>query len=195
MRSSHIGARALFAVLAGLLFGRAPAAAQDLVPVTGAPVAYRVNLPGAGWNTSNENGMLMVGRDDAMIVVTATDLTTLQQRPANITEAQHRTALTQRFMASDSVMLDVMSRVVAGASTLEPEGLVKEIRTLGGQRAAYIRDRKVENGSPKWRQAYITVKDGIMYMLVFIVQDTALDTHKDLFDRVQQSFALAETPR
>lgn len=164
MRISRISARSvLAAALVALPFGLAPAAAaQDLVPVQGAPIAYRVSLPGPGWETSNENGSLTVGREDVMIIVSATDLVSLQQRPQTVSEAQYRSILTQRFMASDSVMMALMTRVVANARSLE-QGLVKEVRTLGGQRAAYIRERQAQsNGEPRWHQAYLTVKDGVV---------------------------------
>jgi hypothetical protein len=180
MRISNVTPRGvLAAALLALLFGVAPgAAAQDLVPVVGAPIAYRVEVPDQGWTRSGDDGMLTVGRNDAMIIVSVMDLATLQQRPASVSESQYRTTLTQRFMASDSVMMALMTRVVSRAPALEREGLVQEARTLGGQRAAYIRDRQVQNGTTRWRQAYLTVKGGIMYMLVFVVQDTDPDKYK-----------------
>jgi hypothetical protein len=195
MRISCIRVRAVFAAL---LFGLAPGAAaqQGLLPLEGSPIAYRVNVPYPGWSNTSENGMMMIARDEAMIIVTATDLAVLQERPASMSEEQYRRILTERFMASDSVMMALTTRVVSRAAALEQEGLVQEVRTLGGQRAAYIRARKVQDdGKTTWRQAYLTVKDGIMYMLVFVVQDRNLDKHKDLFDRVHQSFELAAAPK
>jgi hypothetical protein len=192
MRLSRIS---VLAVFAAALAGLAPAAAaQDLVPVEGAPIAYRIGVP-VGWASSNENGNLTFGHEDAVIIVSATDLVGLQESPPPVTEESRRRILTQRFMGSDSIMMALMTRVASRAAALEQEGLVKEIRTLGGQRAAYLRDRQVQNGVTRWRQAYITVKDAVMYLLVFVVQDSDPDKHKDLFDRVHQSFVLAERPK
>ncbi|HSU15831.1 hypothetical protein [Longimicrobium sp.] len=197
MRISHISVRAVFAAaLAALLSGLAPAAAaQDLVPLVGKPIAYRVSMPAQGWNVSTVDDKLMVGRDSVIMIVSATDLVALQGDSRAGTEADRRRILTARFMGSDSIMMALMTRVAARATALEQEGLVQEIRTLGGQRAAYIRDRKVQDGRTTWRQVYLTVKDGIMYLLVFVAQGENPDMHKDLFDRVHQSFVLAETPK
>jgi hypothetical protein len=195
MHISSIRARAvLTAALVALLFGLAPAAAaQDLVPVEGKPIAYRVSMPAAGWNTSTDIGVLQASREDAVIMVSATDLTTLQAKPASISEADYRKILTQRFMASDSVMLALMTRVAANASSLEQDGRV-EIGTLGGQRAAHVQDRRAVNGVARWHRSYITVKDAILYMLAFDVPGGNPEAHKDLFDRIHQSFVLAEAP-
>jgi|GEM_PF-3254483 len=195
MHISGIRARAvLAAALVALLFGLAPgAAAQDLVPVVGRPIAYRVSMPSVGWTVSTENDVLQVSREDAVIMVSATDLTTLQPKPASISEADYRKILTQRFMGSDSVMLALMSRVAANASSLEQDGRV-EIGTLGGQRAARVQDRRERNGVARWHHSYITVKDAVLYMLAFDVPGETPEAHKDLFDRIHQSFVLAEAP-
>jgi hypothetical protein len=195
MHVSSIRARAVFAAaLVALLFGLAPAAAaQDLVPVVGKPIAYRVSMPAVGWTISTENNVLQVSREDAVIMVSATDLTTLREKPASVSEEDYRRILTQNFMGSDSVMMALMTRVAAKARSLEPDARV-EIGTLGGQRAAHVQDRRMQNGEARWHRSYITVKDAIMYMLAFDVPGGNPDAHKDLFERIRQSFVLPDAP-
>lgn len=180
---------------AALLFALAPAAAQELRVVEGTPIAFRMGVPdAAGWDVSNDSAGLTVGRSDLLMMVSATDLAAMQAPPAGVSRVDQRRILTQRFMGSDSAMMALMTRVIARSGVLERDGLVMEARTLGGQRAAYLRDRATMAGALWSRQAYITVKDAVMYLVVFFVKGNDPDAHKDLVDRVQRSFVLAEAP-
>lgn len=190
----RIRVRAAFAAsLLVLLSGLAPAAAaQPLATIQGSSIGYRVDLP-AGWEKSGGDDMLMVGRGDVIISVSATDLVALQKTPQPVSVAEQRRIYTQRFMDSDSAMMALMAGV-AERLRLEPDGRMLEVRTLGGQRAAYVRGRPVQNRALGSSQAYLTVKDGILYLLSFIALDNNPGRHQDLFDRVHQSFVLAEAP-
>ncbi|HEX8211422.1 MAG TPA: hypothetical protein VF584_14720 [Longimicrobium sp.] len=184
----------VLAALAALLSGLAPAAAaQPLVTFQGTPIAYRVDVPVQGWNRSVDNDVLTVGRDDVIMMVSVTDLVSLQQNPGTVSEADQRRIYTQRFMGSDSIMMALMTRVVSSLNSLEPDGRVLEVSTLGGQRGAYVRGR-LQGPTPGVGEAYLTVKDGIMYLLVFFARDSSPEKHQDLFDRVHRSFVLAEAP-
>ena len=196
MHMSRIRARAVLAAAFAALFSVAQgAAAQELTTVTGTPIAYRIGLPVPDWQLQrNDAEMLMVGTTDAVIIASAWDLMANEQRHAALPEDLHRRIVTERFMGSDSTLLAGVAEALANAGTLQPDGQVAEIRTLGGERAGYMRAQWVRNGDTGWAHAYMTVKDGIMYALLYVVGGTDADKYKELVDRVQQSFVLAAAP-
>jgi hypothetical protein len=188
MPRSPVFAAALFALLSAMAPG---AAAQPLVTVRGSAIAYRVDVP-LGWEQSGGDD-LMVGRDSVFIAVSATDLVPLQKTPLPGSVGEQRRLLTQRFMHSDTVMMAIVSRVARNLDLAE-DGRVLEVRTLGGQRAAYMSGRPVQSRMKGMAHVYFTVKDGVMYLLTFNAMDTNPEKHQDLFDRVHRSFVLAEAP-
>jgi hypothetical protein len=195
MHMSRIRVRAVLAAAFVALFGVVPrAAAQDFTTVTSAPVGYRVDVPVEWQLQRNDAEMLMVGTTDAVIIASAWDLMANEQRHAALPEDFHRRIVTERFMGSDSTLLAGVAEALANAGTLQPDGQVAEIRTLGGERAGYMRAQWVRNGDTGWAHAYMTVKDGIMYALLHVVGGTDPDKYKELVDRVQQSFVLAAAP-
>lgn len=193
---SRIRARAVLAAAFVALLGVAPrAAAQDLTTVTSAPVGYRVDLPVPEWQLQrNDEDMLMVGTTDAVIIASAWDLMANEQPQPSLPEDFHRRIVTERFMGSDSVLLAGVAEALANTGTLQRDGRVAEIRTLGGERAGYMRAQWVRNGDTGWAHAYMTVKDGVMYALLHVVGGTDPDKYKELLDRVRQSFVLAAAP-
>lgn len=196
MRMSRIRTHAVLAAAVLALFGAAPgAAAQGLTTVTSAPVGYRVDLPVGDWQLQrNDEDMLMVGTTDAVIIASAWDLMDAEQRHPDIPEDFHRRIVTHRWMSSDSLLLARVAEALANTGHLQEEGKVAEIRTLGGERAGYMRAQWVRNGDTGWAHAYLTVKDGIMYALLHVVGGTDADKYGELFGGVHQSFVLANAP-
>lgn len=195
MRPFRIRTRAVLASALLALFCLAPgAAAQQLFPVVGLSVAYEVSLPVDWEKIGEEEDMLMLGKDDAVIIVAAADLMAEEGEddggPMTDAELKERRRFTQTLVGSDEMLLGMLNAGMA-SDGLQNEGLVQEIRTLGGRRSAYMRGRVVEDGESGWVEMYVTARDGIMYMLAFIVQGQDMAAYDELFGRIHQSFVLA----
>lgn len=196
MRMPRIRTRAVLAAAFAALFGLAPgAAAQPFFPVVGVPIPYEVSLPVDWENVSDDEEMLMLSKDDALIIVAAADLMAEEGDddggPMTDAELKERRQFTQGLVGSDEMLLGMLDASLMSEG-MEREGLVQEIRTLGGRRSAYMRGRVVEDGEAGWVEMYVTAKDGIMYMLAFIVQGPDTAPYDELFGRIHQSFALAK---
>ena len=196
MRMSRIRTRAMLAAAVVALFGLAPAAAsQPFFPVVGAPIPYEVSLPVDWANVSDDDAMLMLTKDDAVIIVAAADLMDEDvgddDGPMTDAELKERRRFTQELVGSDEMLLGMLNAGMMSEG-LQRDGLVQEIRTLGGRRSAYLRGRVVEGGESEWVEMHVTAKDGIMYMLAFVVQGESMEAYDELFGRIQASFVLAK---
>ncbi len=196
MRTFRIRTHAVLAAAFAALAGTAQAAAaQDLAPLTGTPVAYQVGMPVPAWELlRNDEEMMQVGTADAVIIASAWDLLAQEQRNPAIPDHIHRTIVTNQWMDSDSLLMARVAEALSSTGNLQAEGRVEEMRTLGGERAAYMRTQWEREGDTGWAQAYVTVKDGIMYMLVHVVAGADADKYGEIFGRVHQSFVLAAAP-
>ncbi len=192
MRTSRIRTSAVFAAAVAALSG-VEAAAQQLFPVVGIPVAYEVSLP-VGWESDNSDpGLLVVQNDGVVIMVGAVDLMAVEGEtgggPMNDAELKERRRLTQRVVQDDSVLMSMVDAMFPGTAELTDK--VREVRTLGGQRSAYARGRYTEDGESGWLELHVTLRDGILYLLMFSTEGDS-DTHAELLGRVRQSFVLAK---
>jgi hypothetical protein len=169
-------------------------ASMPLTSTVGTPIAYRIGLP-AGWKTfEQEDGMLMVGTERLMIMVGAMDMMEGQENPLPVSEAEARRIMTSMIMGSDSLMFGILNEAAHGQKDAEFRDAVREIRTLGGQRSAFMKGRVIgeETG---WVELNVTVKDGILYLLAFGADDRQFAAHEPLFARIRDSFVLAPAPR
>jgi len=178
-------------VLGGALPGRAPAAAaQKLTPVTGSPIAYRVSLPSDA-EVENYGEILTAESENAMIFVGAVDLVAAQDERLPVSDGESRRIVTSMFMGSDSLLFGPIDFALQEQDT-ELTGQVREIRTLGGHRAAYVRGEFQEDGEAAWMEMHLTVKDGILYLL--IVGGSRDNASPALARRIHESFVLADGP-
>jgi hypothetical protein len=156
----------------------------------GSPLPYRIDLP-RDWeiNRGSETGnygeayTLTAGNGSLMVFLTVADLVE--------TDDAVKRQTTDRNLRSDSFLRDAMRQT--SASWRKSGGvseLVQEIRTLGGQRAMYIRCRIVQDGKPHWLEMYGTVQDGIAYKLVTRAEGDDYAAHEPLFARIRQSLVL-----
>jgi hypothetical protein len=193
----------LAATLAIALLGLAPAApAQTLVSTVGDPIPYRIDLPG-DWKITrlsrdapNATIHALVAADGAngSVAISAADLAARADRPADV-EARMRRWMTESILGSDSLMYAIMESSIA-SNGWKVQDAVREIRTLAGQRAAYMRGRFEARGMPVSFEMLLTVRDGIYYSIVSIVgmpDDYA--AHAPLFARIRESFVLAPAPK
>ena len=176
-----------------------PAVAQapdpPLETMTGSPIAFRVDLP-RGWELERNGGYISAGRGRVVIAVGATDMYVRESVPAGMSEAEARRRITTMTMSSDSSMFEVMN-MLGGlmADNDKTQDKKYEIRTLGGQRAGYVTGWMEMRTSPRARMdRYLTVKDGIAYLAVFMVEDARHEAHQPLFARVLDSFAFPAAP-
>lgn len=185
---------ALGLALAGALFGLAPAgAAQDLVTTVGDPIAYRVDLPADGVREEDADGLMSVMTDEAFVMVGALDLMEEEGEELPVSDPEARRILTAVFMASDSLLIGLMTQSMLNEG-LALQEMVTDIRTLGGERAAYVRGVYREGGEAGWVEMYVTVRDAIMYMLMVGTlgeDDAQLDA---LGSRIHGSFVLPDAP-
>lgn len=187
-------------IVAGGLFGAAPAAAgQMLILSEGTPIPYQVKLP-VDWASAREDGALIVTDGNAAVLITAQFITEGEDEEALPgSEAEARQQLMDMILGSDSVLMGMLTDRFAASAGMDLSDGVREMRTLGGQRAAYLRGRYTADAKAGWNaeadegwiDAYLTIKDGIAYILVFKVPGDDPAPYAPLFARIQESFVLA----
>jgi hypothetical protein len=171
-------------------------ASVPLTSTVGSPIAYRVDLP-TGWKTlEQEDGMLTVGTEQLMIVVGAVDMMGGEESSLSVSEAEWRRSVMNAITGSDSAMLALLT---GAAEAVRQDGefrdVVREIRSLGGQRSAVMRGRIIGDEAAAI-EVNITARDGVMYMLAFSATDAdEFAAHEPLFARIRDSVVLAPAPR
>jgi hypothetical protein len=190
MRLHRPRIRLSFALLAaGALLAARAAPAQPLMPVVGAPIAYEVGVP-ADWELVAEDGTLEAGNEDVgMMVMTVDLLADDNGRRFTGDELRLRQERIQGLMTSDSLFLDVVTQQFA-AEAMGVSGMTREIGTLDGERAAHLRGRMVKERKTTWFQVHVTIRGGIMYILVFSGFDDDAASREPLFVRIRESFRL-----
>jgi hypothetical protein len=193
MQIQLLSPRATIALmLCAVLLGSAPAAAQKLETIVGNPIAYRVGLP-AGAEIVDDGETVHVETENAIVFVGAVDLVATQDEKLPISDREARRLMTNVFMDSDSLLLGLLYQSMAQQG-VELENIVTEMRTLGGQRAGYLRGEFVEAGDRARMEMHVTVKDGIMYLLIVGCEDGDDAASATLAQRIHQSFVLADAP-
>lgn len=185
--------RALLAcALATATPGLAPAAAaQNLTPVVGDPIAYRVSLPAGARVMSDRQNLHGVTRD-AIVFVGAVDLMDAQEREPKVSESEARRIMTSLFMQSDTLLLALLHHGIRQRD-VKLHDVVTEMRTLGGQRAAYL-GGVPNDGAHARLDAHMTVKDGILYLLIVHSNRRRGERSGMLAESIHQSFVLADAP-
>ncbi|HYR08020.1 MAG TPA: hypothetical protein VEQ60_09635 [Longimicrobium sp.] len=171
------------------------AGAQPLAPVVGEPVPYSIGVP-EGWSTDLEGDVLSLEDPDeeTVIMVSAFDLVAAQTRPASMSEAEARRILTERVMASDSLLLDMLQGNAARATRYPLIDMTLEIGTLGGEKAGWMWAHSRIAGEAGWIRTCLTVVDGILYTLVFMGMGEHEPEQESLVARVRDSFVPADMP-
>lgn len=191
IQSTPLRRAVLAIVLGGALPGVAPAAAaQKLTPVTGSPIAYRVSVP-SGAEIASNGQTLIAATENTIVSVNAVDLVAAQDERLPVSDGESRRIMTSVFMGSDSLLFGLIDEALE-EHDMELTGVVREIRTLGGHRAAYVRGVLQEDGEEAWMEMHLTVKDGILYLL--IVGGSPDNASRALASRVRESFLLAKSP-
>ncbi|HEU4884067.1 MAG TPA: hypothetical protein VFT45_17530 [Longimicrobium sp.] len=183
-------------VLAGALLALAPAAAtQAFVPVTGAPIAYRVSIP-ADWEVSTIDEGLTAGNADVMLMIMTMDMLVGDDgAPLSAAELRSRRRRSEEIVASDSLLLELASKHIVSDEEYTVGDLTKGIGTLGGQRAGYARAHLENDKGAHWALNYATVREGIMYGFVFVWRGEDREAHDPLFARIRDSFVFPDAPR
>jgi hypothetical protein len=177
---------------AAALLGTAPAvAAQNLATAVGEPIAYRVDLP-VGAEVVRDGYFLTAETKHVYVVVGSVDMVAEAERQLPVSEQESRRIMTNLFMDSDSLLLGLLDEGMRQRD-VHLAGVVREIRTLGGQRAGYLRGRIDRSLDAPWPEAYVTVKDGVMYMLVFTAVRPG-ERFYTLATQVHGSFILPDAP-
>jgi hypothetical protein len=172
--------------LAGALLGVAPGGPR-LTTRVGHPIPYRIALP-EGAAIEEESGLLSARTDGLVVVVVARDMLGDGEHtlpPA----APPRRRLTRLLMNSD-LLLFVLLEEEFRNSNLKLHDAVSRVRALGGQWAACVRGRLEEDGLSGWIDIHATVKDGILYMLVFTMSGDDPDAYEPLLARIRKSLVL-----
>jgi len=191
------------ALLGAALVLAPPASAQDapsLLTSVGSPLPYRIDLP-RDWEITRRSQTLPTGTvhvlaaasGDLSVAVLASDLVEgSQDRPSGAPEAKTRRIVTEMFAKSDSLLLGIM-RATTGVMKKDARvrDVVQEIRSLGGQRAAYMRARVERDGESRTVEMHAAVKDGVMYVLVTTVEGGERAAHEPLFARIRDSLRFA----
>jgi hypothetical protein len=176
--------------------------APALLTTVGTPFPYRIDLPGdceivrdSRTVSNREVHSLTAGRQDLVVVVQAVDLMEGDTRRApGISEAQMRRIMTDMVVKSDSLLHGIMQSASALMSKSgEIRDPVREIRTLAGQRAAYMSGRVESDGMLLRFEMHLTVQDGIMYVLMTMAPSKRYAAHGPLFARIRESLVLGPT--
>lgn len=182
-----------------------PASAQrapSLLTTVGTPFPYRIELPrnsvivrGGRTVSSREVHSLVARSGDLVVVVQTVDLMEGDARRApGISDAQMRRIMTDMVLSSDSLLHGVMQSASALMDKSgEISAPVREIRTLAGQRAAYMSGRVERDGMLLRFEMHLTVQDGIMYVLMTMSPDKRYASHEPLFARIRESLVLGGT--
>ncbi|HEV3052058.1 MAG TPA: hypothetical protein VGX50_17240 [Longimicrobium sp.] len=174
--------------LASTLLG-VPLAARKLARRVGHPILYRIALPEAA-EIHEEPGLLSARTDDLVVVVVARDLLHDEANPVPAA-APARRRLTRLLMNSDLLLFVLLEEEFRNRNrNLKLHDAVSRVRALGGQWAACVHGRLEENGRSGWIDIHATVKDGILYMLVFTMSGGDPGAHEELLARIRDSLVL-----
>lgn len=193
-------------ISAALVFAPAASAqGPSLLTSVGSPYPYRIDLPrdcrldrGSRTVSNREVHSLTAGSRDLVVVVQTVDLMEGgAHRAPGISDPQMRRILTDMVTSSDSLLHGIMQSASALMSKSgEIQDPVREIRTLAGQRAAYMSGRVETDGILLRFEMHLTVQDGIMYVLMTMAPSKRYAAHEPLFARIRDSLVLghASTP-
>jgi len=153
-------AAALFSAALAFAPGASAQGAAPLATIVGSPLPYRIDLP-KGWEIVRESEVVEHGKNHvvagrggpAAVVLLATDL--LEGTPFHGPGAEERRKLTDMLLGSDSAMYEFLNGHGPDAHLSE---VVREIRSLGGQRAAYMKAHDESEDEPHWFEMHVTVR-------------------------------------
>jgi len=196
------------AALLGAALVLAPSAsaqgAPSLLTSIGSPFPYRIDLP-RDWeihrDSRNTHGgtlhVLLASSGNRVAILVTGDVLKDQKESTFASEGQTRQILTDMLVNSDSLLYALMNKFRGDMAAGEGPMLdvVQEIRTLGGQRSAYMKGRTVIGRKSQWIELHATFQNGIMYVLMFIVETDDYAAHEPLFARIRDSLVLAPAPR
>lgn len=201
---------ALLACASGAPAQSSPAS-TPLVPHTGSPLAYRIGFP-SGWKVEREGvnvsqqaqvqggntvrvrfegEALIAERGTGYIQLLVSDVVPAQPSDMPVSWAEKRRIVTNTILSSDSLLFGLLANTARGLGTGFRD-VVREIRTLGGQRAGYLSGLLVQPGLQSRTEIYVTVKDGIVYVMIFAETDSRFAAREPLFARVRDSLVFAE---
>jgi hypothetical protein len=172
--------------LASTLLG-VPLASRKLARRVGHPIPYRIALPEEA-EIHDAPGLLSARLDDLVVVVVARDLLHDEANPAPAA-APARRRLTRLLMNSDLLLFVLLEEELRNRN-LKLHDAASRVRALGGQWAACVRGRLEENRLSGWIDIYATVKDGMLYMLVFTMSGGDPGAHEPLLARIRESLVL-----
>lgn len=184
---------AVLLVFTGTLAGIAPgASAQTLIAVVGEPIPYRVSVPEA-WRRERAGRVLFAAsaNEELVMMATAADLAAGQGQSASMPA---RKAGTERFMSSDSFLLETTENLVVRSFPHPLSEVVREIGRLGGEKAACVCARTRIDGEEGWMRLCSTIKDAVLYTLVFQGKGELRPEQEPLMARIRDSFVLADAP-
>ncbi|WP_420129288.1 hypothetical protein [Longimicrobium sp.] len=168
--------------------GLAPAR-RKLVVRVGSPIPYRVAVP-ADAEIQTEPGRLSAKTWDISVVAVALDAMA-EEEPLPASAFGPRRVFTSLVMGDDALLFKLVEEEIA-IRRLQLEDVVQTIGLLGGQRAAHLRGRYDDGGAQAWLDMHATVKNGVLYILSFVVLRGVLEPHDTVLARIHESFQLPE---
>ena len=207
-------------LLAALLACASAAPAQSspasppLTEQVGSVLTYRIGFP-RGWEVDREGvnisqqaqmqggtatstvrlefqgETLIAERGTGYVHLLVSDVVPVKRSDLPVSWAEQRRIVTGTILSSDSLLFGLLANAARG---LGPDfrDVEREIRTLGGQRAGYLSGLLVQRGLQSRTEFYVTVKDGIVYVLIFAERDSRFAAQEPLFARVRDSLVFAE---
>jgi hypothetical protein len=196
MRSTIFALACALLAFAPALPAQAAPVSTPLTPHVGSPIAYRVQLP-KGWNIQQEGEFLGAATGDAMVAVAASDVMAGEESGLPVGEAEARRIMSNMILGSDSLMFAMLNEMLKGFQEdgSELQDVVREVRTFAGERSGYLSGRSMDLlDKPARVEVHFTIKDGVVYALVFAATEARFAAYQPLFARVRDSFAFPAAP-
>lgn len=105
-----------------------------------------------------------------------------------------------RFMVSraqraDDGLVAMTSGLASTNPSVQVTGQMREIRTLGGERAGYLHEVKQIDGATWESEGWVTVRDAVFYAMIIAAPEAEFRANRALWDRVAASFVIHPVER
>lgn len=164
-------------------------ARRKLVVRVGDPIPYRVAVPEDA-EIETAPGRLSARTWDISVVAFALDAWADEEPPSAL-GFPARAFFSVAVMGDDAMLFKLVEEELE-IRKLQLEDVVRRIGRLGGQDAAHVRGRYDNGGAQAWVDTYLTVKNGVLYMLSFTVLRGVLNPYDRVLARIHGSFELPE---
>jgi hypothetical protein len=103
--------------------------------------------------------------------------------------------MVSRAQRSDDGLLAMTDGLASTNPSVQVTGQVREIRTLGGERAGYLHEVKQIDGATWESEGWVTVLDAVFYGIIVTAPEAEFRAGRALWERVVASFVIHPVER